>query len=140
MCVCVGSYRALLSACGGYSVCVCVCVGSYRILLSACGGYSVCVCVCGVIPGSTERVRGLHCLWPLQPLSSISWTCSRLSIVRSRELTAFIIWRARERLPSSSSSSGERDRHHHHHLEGERDYHHHQHHLERETVIIIIII
>lgn len=57
----------------------------------------VCVraCVC-IIPWSTERVRGLHCLCPLQPLSSISWTWSWLRTVRSKELTAFINWR-RER-------------------------------------------
>lgn len=50
------------------------------------------VCLC-VIPWSTERVRGLHCLCPLQPLSSISWTWSWLRTVRSKELTAFINWR-----------------------------------------------
>lgn len=43
-----------------------------------------------VIPSSTERVRGLHCLCPLQPRSSMSWTCSWLRTVRSKEPTAFI--------------------------------------------------
>lgn len=49
----------------------------------------MCVRVCDS-PMSRLRVRGLHCLCPLQPLSSMSWTCSWLRTNRSSVFTALI--------------------------------------------------
>lgn len=41
-------------------------------------------------PRSILRMRGLHCLWPLQPRSSMSWTCIWFRTCRSSVFTALI--------------------------------------------------
>lgn len=72
-----------------WKACVCVCVAHVSVSVSRPLGrmpsscvyaYSISVCVCHMSvcdsPMSRLRVRGLHCLCPLQPLSSMSSTCS----------------------------------------------------------------
>lgn len=46
-------------------------------------------CVCSS-PRSILRMRGLHCLWPLQPRSSMSWMCIWFRMCRSSVFTALI--------------------------------------------------
>lgn len=67
-------------------------VSAIRSLFLACVRMHALVCVHGS-PRSILRMRGLHCLWPLQPRSSMSWTCIWFRTCRSSVFTALISWK-----------------------------------------------